>query len=181
MFGTNIRHPQEDELNMQMQIFSTSTLLPTSQLSLKLIFALWSASLSGSSQKVFPKFQKKLDTLTPTSTTSSTVEPEKSLPVDTLDNPRPLQWQLGEPLTPMKPIAVSILKSYRERSASSTSVTSSRSNMEFPKTNLVFKDAIGGWPISDDCFVSIQGWVLEYTNTLWEKDMSEELLGLENP
>ncbi|KAF9505371.1 hypothetical protein BS47DRAFT_1400452 [Hydnum rufescens UP504] len=103
-------------------------------------------SLSGSSQKVFPKFQKKVNTSTPASTTSSTVEPKKSLPVDTLG-----QFQA---------IAMA----------------------EFPKTNLVFKDAIGEWPISDDCFVSIQGWVLEYTNTLWEKDMSEELLGLlENP
>ncbi|KAF9514839.1 hypothetical protein BS47DRAFT_1392104 [Hydnum rufescens UP504] len=125
------------------------------------------ASLSGSSQKVFPKFQKKVNTSTPASTTCSTVEPKKSLPMDTLDNSRPLQWWLGEPLTPMKPIVVSILESYGE---------------EFPKTNLVFKDAIGEWPISDDCFVSIRGWVLEYTNTLWEKDMSEELLGLlENP
>ncbi|KAF9512571.1 hypothetical protein BS47DRAFT_1394160 [Hydnum rufescens UP504] len=125
------------------------------------------ASPSGSSQKVFPKFQKKVNSSTPASTTSSTVEPEKSLPVDTLDNSRPLQWWLGKPLTPMKPIVISILKSYRE---------------EFPKTNLVFKDAISEWPISDDCFVSIQGWVLKYTNTLWEKDMSEELLGLlENP
>ncbi|KAF9508546.1 hypothetical protein BS47DRAFT_1365873 [Hydnum rufescens UP504] len=121
------------------------------------------ASLSGSLQKVFPKFQKKLTTSTPASTTSSTVEPKKSLPVDTLDNSGLLQWQLGEPLAPMKPIVISILESHGE---------------EFPKTNLVFKDAISEWPICDDHFVSIQGWVLEYTNTLWEKDMSEELLGL---
>ncbi|KAF9510312.1 hypothetical protein BS47DRAFT_1364613 [Hydnum rufescens UP504] len=72
------------------------------------------ASLSGSSQKVFPKFQKKVNTSTPASTTSSTVEPEKSLPMDTLDNSRPLQWRLGKPLTPMKPIVISILKSYGE-------------------------------------------------------------------
>ncbi|KAF9503942.1 hypothetical protein BS47DRAFT_1401909 [Hydnum rufescens UP504] len=129
------------------------------------------ASSSGSSQKVFPKFQKKVNTSTPASTTSSTVEPEKSLPVDTLDNSRPLQWRLGEPLTPMKPVVVSILESYGE--------VCERYFCHFKQKR---RDAIGERPISDDRFVSIQGWVLEYTNTLWEKDMSEELLGLlENP
>ncbi|KAF9505466.1 hypothetical protein BS47DRAFT_1400361 [Hydnum rufescens UP504] len=86
------------------------------------------ASSSGSSQKVFPKFQKKVNTSTPASTTSSTVEPEKSLPVDTLDNSRPLQWRLGEPLTPMKPLSFQF-SSHTERSASGTSVTSSRSDV----------------------------------------------------
>ncbi|KAF9520805.1 hypothetical protein BS47DRAFT_1357201 [Hydnum rufescens UP504] len=171
MFGTNIWHPQEDELNVQMQIFSTLTLLPTSQLSLKLIFVLWSVSSSGSSQKVFPKFQKKVTTLTPTSTTSSTIKPEKPLPMNTLDNSRPLQWWLGKPLTPMKPVVVSILESYGEVC-----------EQYFCHFKQKRHDAISEWPISDDHFVSIQGWVLEYTNTLWEKDMSEELLGLlENP
>ncbi|KAF9514977.1 hypothetical protein BS47DRAFT_1391913 [Hydnum rufescens UP504] len=181
-----------------MQIFSTLTLLPTSQslsypsnLSLRLwsdrprarnrvkrpnVLRRWlsptpAASSSGSSQKVFPKFQKKVNTSTPASTTSSTVEPEKSLPVDTLDNSRPLQWRLGEPLTPMKPVVVSILESYGE--------VCERYFCHFKQKR---RDAIGERPISDDRFVSIQGWVLEYTNTLWEKDMSEELLGLlENP
>ncbi|KAF9510571.1 hypothetical protein BS47DRAFT_1364464 [Hydnum rufescens UP504] len=129
------------------------------------------ASSSGSSQKVFPKFQKKVNTSTPASTTSSTVEPKKSLPVDTLDNSRPLQWQLGKPLTPMKPVVVSILESYGEVC-----------EQYFCHFKQKRHDAIGEWPISDDRFVSIQGWVLESTNTLWEKDMSEELLGLlENP
>jgi hypothetical protein len=42
------------------------------------------------------------------------IEPRKSLPVDTLDNSGPLQWRLGKPLTPMKPVVISILKSYGE-------------------------------------------------------------------
>ncbi|KAF9520209.1 hypothetical protein BS47DRAFT_1387541 [Hydnum rufescens UP504] len=78
----------------------------------------------------------------------------------------PLLWQLHQPLAPLPPDAIKNLKSSAAGMCS-----------HYIRHFLAKIKAAKGRTPSDEChYVSIQEWVLEYSNTLWEDDCSPLLL-----
>ncbi|KAF9509273.1 hypothetical protein BS47DRAFT_1397061 [Hydnum rufescens UP504] len=106
-----------------------------------------------------PKFKKKLaDPL------AAPPDPTPSTSTD------PLRWDYGESSSP--------LSSEMIRSIQHFPTLCTRYSVYFEQN---LNKVRGERPTSQRHFVSIQDWVLEYTNTLWESDASPDLLELLNP
>ncbi|KAF9511557.1 hypothetical protein BS47DRAFT_1363707 [Hydnum rufescens UP504] len=106
-----------------------------------------------------PKFKKKL--------ADPLAAPPDPTPSTSMD---PLRWDYGESSSP--------LSSEMIRSIQHFPTLCTRYSVYFEQN---LNKVRGERPTSQRHFVSIQDWVLEYTNTLWESDASPDLLELLNP